>query len=172
MEISLIAAMADNRVIGNEGEMPWHLPSELQYFKELTMGKPIIMGRNTFVSIGRPLPGRHNIVITSKPELLPEGVTTASNPQQAIAAAEAYAAANGHKLHEIMVIGGGQVYEAFLPEATRLYLTHIDLNVPGDTFFPAFYPDEWERTLLREHKADNQNPLTYRGYLYKRILRN
>lgn len=168
MEISLIAAMADNRVIGNEGDMPWHLPGELQYFKELTMGKPIIMGRNTFASIGRPLPGRHNIVITSKPELLPEGVTTANNPEQAIAAAEAMAAVNGTELHEIMIIGGGQVYEAFLPRATRLYLTHIDLNVEGDTYFPEFHADEWQQTLLREHKADEKNPLSFRGYMYER----
>lgn len=168
MHISLIAAMADNRVIGNEGTMPWHLPSELQYFKELTMGKPIIMGRHTFASIGRPLPGRHNIVVTSKPELLPAGVTAVRTPAEAIAAATAYAAAHEQQLHEVMVIGGGQIYAAFLSQATRMYLTHIDLAVQGDTHFPDFHSDEWQRTLLREHVADAHEPLTYRGYLYQR----
>lgn len=173
MHISLIAAMAHNRVIGRDGDMPWHLPSELQYFKELTLGKPIIMGRHTFASIGRPLPGRHNIVITSKPNALPAGVSAASNPTEALEIAKSAAAADGIELQEVMVIGGGQIYAAFLPMATRLYITQIDLQVDGDTYFPEYHPDEWQRTLLREHSAETKpngtdDPLSYKGYLYER----
>lgn len=173
MHISLIAAMAHNRVIGRDGDMPWHLPSELQYFKELTLGKPIIMGRHTFASIGRPLPGRHNIVITSKPNTLPAGVSAASNPTEALDIAKSTAAVDGIELQEVMVIGGGQIYAAFLPMATRLYLTQIDLQVDGDTYFPEYHPDEWQRTLLRTHTAEsnhakNESPLSYKGYLYER----
>src|SRR5690554_3787051 len=119
--ISLVAAMAKHRVIGKSGDMPWHLPSELKYFKEITMGKPIVMGRTTFESIGRPLPGRQNIVISRQPHLLPDTVDAVKSPAEALALV-----ANAE---EVMVIGGGQIYECFLPYATRLYVTHIDVDV-------------------------------------------
>src|SRR5690554_621307 len=139
--ISLVTAMAKNRVIGKDGAMPWHLPDELQYFKDITMGKPIVMGRATFESIGRPLPGRRNVVITRTPEQLPTGVEGVSSPNLALALLAEY--------DEIMVIGGGQIYTAFLPQATRLYLTHIDLEVDGDTHFPSWNADDWVGRLLR-----------------------
>lgn len=129
--VSLIVAMAENRVIGYQGKMPWHLPSELQYFKEMTLGKPIIMGRKTFESIGRPLPGRLNIVLTRQSELLPTGVKAACTPEAALDLAQGAS--------EVMVIGGGQVYQAFLALADCLYITHIQANYEGDAFFP-----EWE----------------------------
>ncbi|MCL5254911.1 MAG: type 3 dihydrofolate reductase [Gammaproteobacteria bacterium] len=168
MHISLIAAMANGRVIGKQGDMPWHLPGELQYFKSLTMGKPIVMGRKTFESIGRPLPGRHNIVISRNADNLPAEVTVVDSPAAAIAAASAEAERNGQTLNEIMIIGGGQIYQAFLPLATRLYLTHIDLEVDGDTWFPEYYPEQWQRTLLREQAVDADNTLAFRGYLYEK----
>lgn len=168
MHISLIAAMANQRVIGKQGDMPWHLPGELQYFKSLTMGKPIVMGRKTFESIGRPLPGRHNIVISRSADNLPPEVTVVSSPEAAITAAQAHAARQGSPLEEIMIIGGGQVYQAFLPHATRLYLTHIDLDVDGDTWFPEFQPELWQRTLLRDQAVDAENTLAFQGYLYEK----
>lgn len=168
MHISLIAAMAHNRVIGKNGDMPWHLPGELQYFKSLTMGKPIVMGRKTFESIGRPLPGRHNIVVSRSAENLPAEVTVVPSPEAAIQAAQLRAEEDGRQLEELMVIGGGQIYAAFLPIATRLYLTHIDLNVDGDTWFPEYHPEHWHRTLLRDQAVDTENELAYRGYLYEK----
>lgn len=168
MHISLIAAMANDRVIGKQGDMPWHLPGELQYFKSLTMGKPIVMGRKTFESIGRPLPGRYNIVISRNAGDLPQEVTVVDSPAAAIAAAMAEAERNGQTLNEIMIIGGGQIYQAFLPLATRLYLTHIDLEVDGDTWFPEYHPEQWQRTLLREQAVDAENTLAYHGYLYEK----
>lgn len=151
MQISLVAAMAHDRVIGKDNQMPWHIPAELKYFKELTMGKPIIMGRRTFESIGRPLPGRHNIVLSSS-DTLPDTVTVAGSVEQALSAAGDVA--------EVCVIGGGDVYRQFLPKATRLYLTAIDLTVEGDTQFPdyAVYTSGWQRTELRHQAAHNGTP--------------
>src|SRR5690554_2513281 len=113
--------MANNRVIGKNGDMPWHLPCELKYFKEITMGKPIVMGRTTFESIGRPLPGRRNIVISRQPHLLPDTIDAVSSPEEALALVS--------NAPEVMIIGGGQIYDCLLPHATRLYITHIDLDV-------------------------------------------
>lgn len=159
--ISLVAAMAKNRVIGKNGDMPWHLPSELQYFKEITMGKPIVMGRTTFESIGRPLPGRRNIVISRQPELLPDTVDAVSSPEEALAlVADA---------PEIMVIGGGQIYDCFLPYATRLYITHIDLEVEGDTLFPAWVENDWQGKELRAVPAQSHLQPSYTAYVYEKL---
>lgn len=168
MQVALVAAMAQNRVIGYQGKMPWHLPAELQYFKAITMGKPIIMGRKTFESIGRPLPGRTNIVLTRNPHALPEGVLVADSVSNALEIARQHLDVQQPENDEVMVIGGGEIYAAFLPQATRLYLTHIDLAVDGDTWFPDWSEMQWEQTLLREHQADSQNPLSFRGYRYER----
>lgn len=158
--ISLIAAMAHNRVIGKEGDMPWHLPSELQYFKQATMGKPMIMGRTTFESIGRPLPGRRNIVISRNPELLPTTVEAVISPEAALELVK--------DSPEVMVIGGGQVYSYFMPMATRLYLTHIDIEVAqADTFFPDWSKTCWQKQLLRDVPANGEQP-AYQACLYKK----
>jgi len=132
--ISLIAALAVDRVIGMENAMPWNLPADLAWFKRNTLNKPVVMGRHTWESIGRPLPGRKNIVISS--------------------------AACGDE-PEIMVIGGGRVYEQFLPKAQKLYLTHIDAEVEGDTHFPDYEPDDWESVFSEFHDADAQNSHSY-----------
>ncbi|CUS47315.1 MAG: dihydrofolate reductase FolA [Idiomarinaceae bacterium HL-53] len=158
--IALVAAMANNRVIGKDGDMPWHLPSELQYFKEITMGKPIVMGRNTFLSIGRPLPGRRNVVVTTQPEKLPAEVETVSSPEEAIQLLS--------DAPEIMVIGGGQIYASFLPKAQRMYLTHIDLEVDGDTYFPAWESTDWVEKLLRESPQKSPDMPAFRAYLYEK----
>ncbi|WP_159281349.1 type 3 dihydrofolate reductase [Rahnella variigena] len=152
MIISLIAALATDRVIGMENAMPWHLPGDLAWFKRNTLNKPVIMGRKTFESIGRPLPGRLNIVISSKPGEH-EGVTWVTSVDAALAAAG--------DVEEVMVMGGGRVYEQLLPKANRLYLTHIDAEVEGDTHFPDYQPDDWESTFSEFHDADEQNSHGY-----------
>ena len=152
MIISLIAALATDRVIGMENAMPWHLPGDLAWFKRNTLNKPVIMGRKTFESIGRPLPGRLNIVISSKPGEH-EGVTWVTSVDAALAAAG--------DVEEVMVMGGGRVYEQLLPKADRLYLTHIDAEVEGDTHFPDYEPDDWESTFSEFHDADEQNSHGY-----------
>ncbi|RUO29794.1 type 3 dihydrofolate reductase [Aliidiomarina sedimenti] len=160
MHISLVAAMAANRVIGKGGDMPWHLPKELKYFKEITLGKPVVMGRRTYESIGRPLPGRHNIVISGSNPSLPDEVSVVSSVDEALQAAGA--------VDEIMVIGGGEIYRQFLPVATRLYLTEIDLVVDGDTWFPEFNSDEWSSTILRDIDAEDENTPAFRAKLLEK----
>ena len=139
MPVSLIAALASNRVIGNRGALPWRLADDLARFRRLTLGHAVVMGRATFMSMGRPLSGRQNIVLSSDLALLIPGCAVAHSPEQAIAAA-----GEG----EVFVIGGASVYAHFLPLADRMYLTHIDADIPGDTLFPEVSWDEWR--ILRE----------------------
>lgn len=146
--ISLIAAMAADRVIGMDNAMPWSLPADLAWFKKQTLNKPVIMGRRTFESIGRPLPGRLNIVI-SRSAGTSEGVTWVTSPDEALALAG--------DAPEIMVIGGGKIYAQMLEKADRLYLTHIDAEVEGDTQFPDYDPDQWQSVFSEFHDADSNN---------------
>lgn len=132
--ISLIVALDENRVIGYEGKMPWHLPGELKYFKEQTMGKPMIMGRKTFDSIGRPLPGRRNIIITRNENYQVDGIEVVTSLEEALKICEGE--------QEIMIIGGEQIFKLALPMADRLYITHIHHEFSGDTYFPP-YGEEW-----------------------------
>uniref|UniRef100_UPI003704D4DB Dihydrofolate reductase n=2 Tax=Escherichia coli TaxID=562 RepID=UPI003704D4DB len=150
--ISLIAALAVDRVIGMENAMPWNLPADLAWFKRNTLDKPVIMGRHTWESIGRPLPGRKNIILSSQPGT-DDRVTWVKSVDEAIAACG--------DVPEIMVIGGGRVYEQFLPKAQKLYLTHIDAEVEGDTHFPDYEPDDWESVFSEFHDADAQNSHSY-----------
>ncbi len=152
MMISLIAALAADRVIGMENAMPWNLPADLAWFKRNTLNKPVIMGRLTWESIGRPLPNRLNIVVSSQPGNA-EGVTWVSSIEEAINAAG--------DAEEIMVIGGGRIYAQLLDRADRLYLTHIDAEVEGDTHFPDYEPDEWESSFSEFHDADEKNSHSY-----------
>nr|WP_109340984.1 type 3 dihydrofolate reductase [Saliniradius amylolyticus] len=146
----MIAAMAKNRVIGRDNDMPWHQPADLKHFKQVTMGKPIIMGRKTFESIGRPLPGRTNVVISRSPDFNPEGVEVVTTPQQALERVQSQ--------DEVMVIGGGRIYELFLPLAERLYITDIDLDVIGDTYFPDYQAEAgWIEVTSESFKADDKN---------------
>ncbi|WP_354625038.1 type 3 dihydrofolate reductase [Psychromonas sp. MME2] len=154
MIISMIAAMANNRVIGLDNKMPWHLPADLQFFKRITLGKPIIMGRKTFLSIGRPLPGRLNIVLSRDKGLDIEGVTCVQTLQQALALVK--------DEPEVMIIGGATIYEQFLSKAHRLYLTFIDLDVTGDTCFPDYMKNAtWIETEREIHVADDKNNYNY-----------
>jgi len=154
MKISMIVAMAENRVIGLDNKMPWHLPGDLKFFKRVTLGKPVIMGRKTYQSIGRPLPGRMNIVLTRDNDLHIEGVTCVQTVEQALALVA--------DVEEVMVIGGATIYQQFLSKATRLYLTFIDLNVDGDTLFPDYQAiAEWNEIGREAHTADDKNAHNY-----------
>ncbi|MEG0472166.1 MAG: dihydrofolate reductase [Solibacillus sp.] len=138
--ISLIVVHDKNYVIGYENEMPWHLPGDLQYFKAMTMGKPIIMGRKTFESIGRPLPGRRNIVITRNAEYHAEGIEVVGSLDAALALVK--------DVEEIMIIGGAQIFEQAMAIADKLYITEIHHDFNGDTFFPKY--EQWHRTSCQE----------------------
>ena len=160
MEIALIVAMAENGVIGRNNKLPWHLPEDLRYFKKVTMGKPIVMGRKTFASIGKALPGRTNIVISRQSDLsLPEGVRLASTIEKAVDIAEAVGLIDG--VDEIMVIGGEEIYKLFLPQATRLYLTQVHAEVDGDAWFSGYNPDEWQLISQQDYDATENNPYPY-----------
>ena len=136
--IALVVAVARNGVIGRDGGLPWHLSSDLKRFKAITMGKPVIMGRKTWESLPKkPLPGRHNIVITRRKGFLAEGATVVASPENALAAAAG--------AEEIAVIGGGEIFDMFLTLADRIYLTEVDLDVEGDTYFPAIDPAHWRK---------------------------
>lgn len=156
--ISLIVAHDNNRVIGYENKMPWHLPGELQYFKEQTMGKPMIMGRKTFDSIGRPLPGRKNIVITRNENFHVEGVEVATSIEGALKLAG--------DVEEVMIIGGEQIFKMVLPIADRLYITHIEHDFNGDTFFPA-YGDEW-KLISKSNPVETPDGYNYTYCIYER----
>lgn len=159
--LSMIVAHADNRIIGKDNDMPWHLPADLAYFKKTTLGKPVVMGRKTYESIGRPLPGRQNIVITRDANYQAEGVTTATSVEQAIMLAGS--------VEEVMVIGGGAIYEHCLPSAERLYITHINHDIEGDTYFP-FYDLEkdWSKVSSEVRQADEKNAYALDFCVYER----
>ena len=154
MLISLIVAMANHRVIGRSNAMPWHMPADLRHFKAVTLGKPVVMGRRTFESIGRPLPGRRNLVISRNPEWQAVDVEVAPSLDAALAMLADH--------DEVMILGGGQLYAEALPRADRLYLTHIELAVEGDTFFPDYSGYEWQQIEHSTHPADEKNPYPYR----------
>jgi dihydrofolate reductase len=148
-QICLVAAMGRNRAIGLDGKMPWHLPGELQHFKATTMGKPIVMGRKTWESIGRPLPGRQNIVISRNSDYPQAGIDLCASLQHALALADGA---------EVMVIGGGELYKQALPLATRMVLTLVDCEPEADTFFPCWDPAQWTELSRVSKAADDKNP--------------
>ena len=152
--VSLIVAMAQNGVIGRDNALPWRLPEDLKRFKAFTLGKMLLMGRKTYESIGRPLPGRTNLVLTRDRGFLAPGVVVVHSVEEALA----HAADN-----ELVAIGGAEIYRLVLPFARRLYLTHVHADVPGDTYFPDFDPTQWADVEWRMHPADEQHayPLTF-----------
>ena len=154
MIISMIAAMAKNRVIGLDNDMPWHLPADLKHFKQTTLGKPVIMGRKTYESIGKALPGRLNIVVTRDTHYQLDDAVVVNTCEQAIDAAKNHVSG----AQEVMIIGGGTIYQHFLPLCERLYLTQIDLEVEGDTYFPDYNAyAEWTKSWSSVHSADEKN---------------
>ena len=162
-QVALVAAVAINGVIGNAGGLPWRLPSDLKRFKAVTMGKPVIMGRKTWESIGRPLPGRRNIVVTRSQDFGAQDVERASSLEEAIAMAGQGDAA------ELCVIGGGQLYEEALPIADRLYITHVMAEPDGDTRFPEINQEQWLPVSSEEIVAGENDSAKMRFVVYERI---
>ncbi len=158
--ISLIVAAATNGTIGSDGELPWHLPDDLRNFKRLTTGKPIVMGRKTFDSIGRPLPDRRNVVITRDPDFVAAGCDVVTSPEAALELLRDVA--------EIMVIGGGQIYGVFLPLADRVYLTRVRAEVDGDVVFPELDENEWTQISSDSHDADATHRFAFDVMLFER----
>jgi|SaaInl6LU_22_DNA_1037377.scaffolds.fasta_scaffold08446_5 dihydrofolate reductase len=152
MRIEMIVAVAENGVIGHQGDMPWRLPADLKHFKQITMGLPIIMGRLTWMSLGRALPARLNIVISGQDLSLPEGVVQAKTPQAALALADS---------DRVMIIGGGQIYKAFEAQAELIHLTQVHAAPEGDTFFALQNADAWRETARQSFAADENNSAAY-----------
>ena len=165
MIVSFLAAMDRNLVIGDEKGIPWHLPADLKRFRKLTLGKPIVMGRTTFEHIGRPLDKRPNIVMTRRPDYHPDGVTVVRSVDGALAAA-------GDAL-EIVVIGGGAVFQCFAPLVQRMYLTFVDAEFRGTAYFPQEIPTppgyEWRETHRENLLADEKNPFPHRYVEWQRV---
>ena len=153
MMLSLIVAMAENRVIGKDNDLPWRLPNDLKWFKKTTLGNPIIMGRKTWESIGRPLPGRRNIVVSRNPDFIAEGCEVVTSLEDAIALVGC--------ADEGVIIGGAGLYEIALPLVQRIYITQVHAEVAGDTFFPEFDVAEWTVTSEEAHKADERHAFDY-----------
>jgi dihydrofolate reductase len=159
MKLALIWAMSRNRVIGRNNALPWHLSEDLRYFKRVTMGKPIIMGRKTWESIGRPLPGRTNIVITRDQNFQAGGARVVHSLDDALRLAEHVGVIEGAE--EVIVIGGAEIYALALPKAERLYLTQVHAEVEGDAWFPEFDLSQWQELSREEFKAEGPNPYPY-----------
>ncbi|MEK7134375.1 MAG: dihydrofolate reductase [Patescibacteria group bacterium] len=150
MKISIIVAMAENRAIGRNGTLPWHIPEDLKHFKQITLGKPIVMGRKTFESLPRLLPGRFHIILTRQGFEVPGGCVAVHSPKKAIMAAKSHAPT----AEEVFVIGGGEIYKLFLPIVSRIYLTLVHTEVNGDTFFPDIPKEEWKEVGHEYHDGD------------------
>ena len=158
--LSIIVAMDRNGLIGKDNQLPWRLPADLKHFKWVTMGKPVIMGRKTFESIGKPLPGRVNIVLTSRAMYQNPGCIVVNSLDAAIEAAG--------PVSEVMIIGGAALYDESLPRADRIYLTQVQAELEGDTWFPPLDESDWLVVQQAEHNADESNPY---GYVFKTLDR-
>ena len=166
MKLALIWAMARNRTIGHNNALPWYLPADLKYFKRVTLGKPVIMGRKTWDSIGRPLPGRTNIVITRDRGFQAEGARVVSSLDEALALAEKICLIDGAE--EAVVIGGAQIYALALPHAQRLYLTQVHAEVEGDAHFPPLDLADWVESGREDFAAEGANPYPYSFVVYEK----
>lgn len=158
--LSLIVAMSRNRVIGRDNRLPWRLPADLQFFKRTTLGKPIVMGRRTFESIGRPLPERINIIVTTRGDYQAAGCIVTPTLEQALAAAAPAA--------EIMVIGGASLFAQCLERADRIYLTLVDAVIAGDAYFPELNPAQWRESRRDHHPADDRHSYAFSFILLER----
>ena len=160
MRISLIAAVSANGVIGAGGTLPWHLPDDFRWFKAQTLGKPVVMGRKTWESLSGALPGRHNIVITRRAALEARDATVVDSPEAALAASG--------DADEVMVIGGGEIFQLFLPRVNRIYLTRVDADIAGDTIFPSLSPDDWTLVSREAHETDERHAHAFEFRVYER----
>ncbi|MHA7815915.1 MAG: dihydrofolate reductase [Pseudohaliea sp.] len=164
--LAMIVAAAQNDVIGRDNALPWRLPEDLRYFRRVTMGKPVIMGRRTFDSIGRPLPGRCNIVVTTNPAFEAEGVRVVHGLEEALAVAAEVAEADG--VEEVMLIGGARLYALALPRVERIYLTRVHGDIPGDVVLPPVDWAQFREVAREEHAACGENPWAYSFLVYDR----
>lgn len=155
MQINIIVAIGKNRVIGIDGDLPWKLSSDLKNFKEITMSKPIIMGRKTFESIGRALPGRRNIVLSSNPDYKAEDCEVFNSLERAVDQLEK------EDVLECMIIGGARLYKEAIPYSTRIFLTEVDASPKGDVFFPKLDDAQWEEVDRENHQKDDKNDYNY-----------
>lgn len=162
MILSLLVAASENNVIGKDNQLPWHLPNDLKYFKNLTWGMPILMGRKTFDSIGKALPGRKSIVITRNQEWQHEGVDVVHSIEEAVKKAESYGA------KEIFVIGGAEIFKTSLSAANRVYVTRIHHQFEGDVFFPEISEKEWQLKASRYCEADEKNHYNHTYQVWNR----
>ncbi|HTM63914.1 MAG TPA: dihydrofolate reductase [Gammaproteobacteria bacterium] len=162
--LSAIAATAENRVIGLNNKMPWHMPADLKHFKEITSGSPVLMGRKTYESIGKPLPNRTNIILTRDAKYpSPEDCIVVTNIDTAISMA------NELSMDEIFVIGGAEIYQQLLPKIQRVYLTEIHHTFEGDAFFPELSKSEWKEISREQHRSDDKNPYDYSFVVLERV---
>ncbi|MFT4414118.1 dihydrofolate reductase [Fredinandcohnia humi] len=161
MMISLLFAMDKNHLIGKDGDLPWRLPADLAYFKRVTMGHPVIMGRKTYVSIGRPLPGRENIIVTRDLNYEADGC-------KVIHSIEEIVKLNNERNEELFVIGGAEIFKEILPFTDRLYITEIEEEFEGDVFFPIFNKSEWKLISKEKGVRDTKNPYDYTFLVYER----
>ena len=167
MDIVLVAAIGSNHVIGRGGQLPWHIRSDLQHFKRLTINRPVIMGRHTFESIGKALPGRTNIVLSRDFSVPAPGALIATSFDAALGAARSDAKKRG--VNEIMVIGGSSIFERTMPMATRLEITHVHASPEGDRFFPDIDPAQWQLRSRKEHPAGPRDDHAFTTAIYDRI---
>nr|AIA14358.1 Dihydrofolate reductase [uncultured bacterium]AIA15103.1 Dihydrofolate reductase [uncultured bacterium] len=164
--IAMIAAVAENGVIGSAQTIPWRIPSDMAFFKQTTMGKPIVMGRKQFETVGRPLPSRFNIVVTRQEDYRAEGVLVCATVREALDKAQEIARTDGAE--EVMIIGGGEIYAQLMPLADRLYISHVDLAPNGDVYFPAIRETDWAVVDLPEVQPHPKDEATYRVKVYER----
>jgi dihydrofolate reductase len=163
MTISLVVAAASNNGIGKDGKMPWHLPNDMRHFKNITWGMPVVMGRKTFESLGKVLPGRKNIVVSRQPRWKAEGTVVVKSLEDALFVAKEADA------NEVMVIGGGEIYKALFEKAKRIYLTRVEASPEADTFFPSLDPRQWFLVSQKDHEADEKNAYNYSFQTWERI---
>ena len=161
VKLAIIVATDQRGLIGKENDLPWKLSADLQYFRRVTMGKPLIMGRNTHESIGRPLPGRQNIIVTKNQDYKVDGCTVVHSTKEAFQACG--------NAEEVMVMGGASLYEQLLPEADKLYLTLVDASLEGDTWFPDWNKADWREISREDHLADDKNDYPYSFIVYERL---
>jgi dihydrofolate reductase len=159
--IAFVVARDRGGVIGKGGALPWRLPDDMRHVRALTVGKPLIMGRRTYESIGRPLADRTSIVLTRDPSFMVEGVLVARTPEEALSLAG--------DVPEVIIFGGADVFARFLPMADRIYLTEVDADVGGDTYFPSLDPQQWRELETEDHAADAKHPHPFRFVTLERV---
>ena len=158
----MIAALDKNGVIGVDGGLPWRLPDEMRFFRQTTLGKPIVMGRKTYESIGKPLKKRTNIILTRNPDYVAEGCLVVDSAEKALSITP--------DAEEIVIAGGGVIYDLFLPQATRLYLSYVETEVDGDIYFPTIDDANWRETWRNEHPADERHAYSFCSVILERVV--